>query len=163
MLSAKKITEEAIKLPAYIKHADKKLQDHKKSYHALFQKTEKSANGWNLPGMNLYYISKGKKTWYDAENFCNYLNTQLSQPSWIGLSSANKGDNWEWSDGSKVITEYWSRGHSRQPNVSRKGGRGCTLIHPSTDSRNWINANCREPRNWVCKESLAVGEKIINN
>ncbi|XP_060538275.1 C-type lectin domain family 4 member K-like isoform X2 [Pantherophis guttatus] len=170
----KKTAEEAIKLPAYIKHADKKLQDHRKSYYALFQKTAKAANGWNLSGMNLYYISKGKKTWYDAENFCvsreshlasilsdeeqNYLNTQLSEPSWIGLSTANKGDNWEWSDGSKLITEYWSH-HPRPSKVSRKGDRGCTLINPSMGSRNWIYANCHEPRNWVCKESLAVGKK----
>ncbi|ETE57905.1 hypothetical protein L345_16376, partial [Ophiophagus hannah] len=141
-LRTKKITEETIKLPAYIKHADKKLQDHKKNY----RKCSLSKNCKVCKRLESFWDESVLH--FKRQKDLNYLNTQLSQPSWIGLSSANKGDDWEWSDGSKLTTEYWSRGHSRQPNVYRKGGRGCTLIHPSTDSRNWINANCREPRNW---------------
>ncbi|XP_025032835.1 snaclec EMS16 subunit alpha-like, partial [Python bivittatus] len=168
MLSAKKIAREAVKLPAYVRLAYKKLHDQKKNYYALFQRTEKSPDGWDLSRKNLYYISKGKKTWYDAENFCvsrdthlasilsdeeqNYLTTQLSEPAWIGLSAANEEVNWEWSDGSRVITEYWSLGHSRQPKASREGDHDCTFINPSTNWHNWNHANCHELRNWVCKE-----------
>ncbi|XP_061438948.1 CD209 antigen-like protein C [Rhineura floridana] len=172
--SPMKIAEEVVKLPAHIADAEKVYNERRLKYQNLFRKGARSVNGWKLFGRSLYYISKGKKTWYDAENFCMsrdahlasiltdeeqiYITSQLSSPAWIGLSDENEEGNWEWTDGSRFITQYWSGGNpSRWENYGDME-QDCTTIIPSPSEKNWNDGDCHELHRWVCKESLDVEE-----
>ncbi|KAL8206501.1 UNVERIFIED_CONTAM: hypothetical protein K2H54_006018 [Gekko kuhli] len=58
-------------LPSTIEAEHEEFKAKKKKYRAILYKAVRSSSGpWKLHGMNLYYFSKGEKTWYDAENFC---------------------------------------------------------------------------------------------
>ncbi|XP_061438947.1 C-type lectin domain family 4 member F-like [Rhineura floridana] len=168
------VSEEVEKLSTHIENSKKAYKEQKLKYQSLFRKVTRSVAGWKLFGRSLYYISNGKKTWYDAENFCmsrdshlasilsdeeqNYITSQLSHPAWIGLSDENEEGNWEWTDGSRFITQYWSHG---KPSDSKHYGemeQDCTSIVPSSSEHNWNESECHELHRWVCKESLDVEE-----
>ncbi|KAK9398541.1 putative antigen E [Crotalus adamanteus] len=115
-----KVAEEAVRLPDHIKDCGKTFNEQKRKYHSLFRKSQKSATEWQPFGSGLYYVSRGKKSWYDAENFClsreahltsilsseeqNHVTLQLTQPAWIGLTDGGRG-KWEWTDGSRLIAQ----------------------------------------------------------
>ncbi|KAH0615708.1 hypothetical protein JD844_026051 [Phrynosoma platyrhinos] len=132
---------------------------------ALFKKGARSSGGWQLFGKNLYYISKGQKTWYDAENFCmsrdshltsilseeeqNYINSQLKRSTWIGLSDEEVEDR-------LILVLYWSSGHPKSSWDYGEEEKDCTSIEPLSSGPNWSEANCHELKRWVCKESLEI-------
>ncbi|KAF7252693.1 C-type lectin domain family 4 member F [Varanus komodoensis] len=137
---------------------------------SLFRKGGRSAGGWQLFGKSLYYISKGEKSWYDAENFClsrdahlasimneeeqEFITSQLDEPAWIGLTDEHEEGAWEWTDGSTLLGEYWSEG---KPSRARHYGeveQDCAAIVPSVHGDNWSDADCHGRNRWVCKESL---------
>ncbi|XP_042326343.1 CD209 antigen-like protein C isoform X2 [Sceloporus undulatus] len=167
-----RVAEEVVQLPTHIERAEKDFKDRKIKYLTLFKKGARSSGGWQLFGRSFYYISKGQKTWYDAENFClsrdshlasilsdeeqNYINSQLKQSTWIGLSDEEVEGNWEWTDGSSLTTQYWSDGHPRPTWESGEEEKDCAFIEPFTGGPNWSEANCHEVKQWVCKETLEV-------
>ncbi|XP_060135097.1 CD209 antigen-like protein C [Zootoca vivipara] len=170
-----KVAEEVTNLPQHIADAENLYNERKVKYQNLFKKGAKSSGGWKLFGKNLYYISKGKKTWYDAENFCmsrdahlasiltdeeqTYITSQLTTPAWIGLTDESEEGNWEWTDGSRLITQYWSAGNPNSwENYGDTEEEDCASIIPSTREKNWSECNCHELHTWVCKESLDTGE-----
>ncbi|KAL7975915.1 hypothetical protein Chor_011830 [Crotalus horridus] len=144
---------------------------------SLFRKSRKSATEWQPFGSGLYYVSRGKKSWYDAENFClsreahltsilsseeqNHVTSQLTQPAWIGLTDGGRG-KWEWTDGSRLIAQFWSQGypgHSKRPG---DGEQGCTIIVPLSKGLNWNEVDCNQLNRWVCKGTLRAEEPQIH-
>nr|XP_060632225.1 CD209 antigen-like protein C [Anolis sagrei ordinatus] len=167
-----KVADEVLKLPQHIEEAEHLYNQRKAKYQSLFKKGLRSSGGWQLFGKNLYYISKGQKNWYDAENFCmsrdahlasilseeeqNYINSQLSHSTWIGLSDEEEEGIWEWTDGSTLAIQYWS---SNDASLSRFYGneeKDCASMEPSHSRPSWQEANCHDQKQWVCKESLEV-------
>ncbi|XP_053258166.1 C-type lectin domain family 4 member F-like isoform X4 [Podarcis raffonei] len=141
----------------------------------LFKKGKpKTAGGWDFFGKSFYYISNEEKTWHDAESFCltrdshlasilsdeeqNYLTSQLSDPTWIGLTDENEEGNWKWTDGSRTKAQYWSLGN---PSYSEHDGaleKDCTSIVPSSGGYNWNDDYCHKLHKWVCKENIDIEE-----
>ncbi|KAM6440210.1 uncharacterized protein PHA67_022484 isoform 1-T1 [Liasis olivaceus] len=176
--NALKVAEEAVKLPDHIKDAGKTFKNQKIKYQSLFRKSGKSGTEWQRFGNGLYYISRGKKNWYDAENFCisreahltsilsseeqNYVTSQLTQPAWIGLADGHGEGRWEWTDGSRLIAQFWSQG---QPGRSEHLGdreQDCTILVPWSKGLNWNEVDCNQLNRWVCKESLDVGDHKVH-
>ncbi|XP_026546584.1 C-type lectin domain family 4 member F-like [Notechis scutatus] len=174
---ALKVAEEAVRLPDHIKDSGKTFNDQKKKYNSLFRKSQKSGTEWQPFGNGLYYISQGKKTWYEAENFCmsreahltsvlsseeqNYVTSQLTEPAWIGLIDGGQ-EKWEWTDGSRLIAQFWSQG---QPGHSKRLGGGdqdCAIIVPSSKGQNWNDVDCSQLNRWVCKGTLGAEEHKIH-
>ncbi|KAF7252698.1 C-type lectin domain family 4 member F [Varanus komodoensis] len=165
-----KIADYVVKLPDYLQRAEESIKNQKTQYKSLFRKGGRSASGWQLFGKSLYYISKGEKSWYDAENFClsrdahltsivneeeqEFITSQLDEPAWIGLTDEHEEGTWEWTDGSTLLAEYWSEG---KPSRARHYGEvehDCAAIVPSVHGDNWSDADCHGRNRWVCKESL---------
>ncbi|XP_062838169.1 CD209 antigen-like protein C isoform X1 [Anolis carolinensis] len=167
-----KVADEVMKLPYHVEEAEKLYMERKKKYQLLFKKGLTSSGRWQLFGRNLYYISKGRKTWYDAENFCvsrhahlasilseeeqNYINSQLNRSTWIGLSDEEEEGVWEWTDGSSLTIQYWSSSHAIISRISGSEEKDCTSMEPSHSRSSWQEANCHDLKQWVCKESLRV-------
>ncbi|XP_059577266.1 C-type lectin domain family 4 member F-like [Alligator mississippiensis] len=85
----------------------------------------KLSQGWRHHGGNLYYFSKEKSSWEEAECFCVsqnlHLSAVLSQEEqeylamqlrgadhWIGLSDHEAVGSWRWVDGSKYTEGFWT-------------------------------------------------------
>ncbi|XP_061440943.1 CD209 antigen-like protein C isoform X2 [Rhineura floridana] len=170
--NAIKVAAQVKTLPDQLAAEQQAYKKRKLKYQNLFKKSARSADGWVVFGRSLYYISKGKKTWYDAENFCmsrdahlasilsddeqSYVTSQLSHPAWIGLTDETQEGKWEWTDGSRLFTQYWSDG---KPTRSERHGElehDCTSIVPSSNGYNWKDAYCHELHRWVCKENLDI-------
>ncbi|CAI5784949.1 Hypothetical predicted protein [Podarcis lilfordi] len=169
------LAEEVAKLPAKIEQSEKTFQARKGKYKDLFKKGKpKTAGGWDFFGKSFYYISNEEKTWHDAESFCltrdshlasilsdeeqNYLTSQLSDPTWIGLTDENEEGNWKWTDGSRTKAQYWSLGN---PSYSEHDGaleKDCTSIVPSSGGYNWNDDYCHKLHKWVCKENIDIEE-----
>ncbi|XP_053114487.1 C-type lectin domain family 4 member F-like isoform X2 [Hemicordylus capensis] len=170
-----KLAEEVERGPQKVDDAEKTFNRWKQKYRALIEKEEKrSSSGWRLHGRNRYYISKGEKTWYDAEKFCmakdshlasvlsekeqRFITSQLKRPAWIGLTDENEEGMWEWTDGSQFTTQYWSAGEPSKSEHYEGGEEDCTSIVPSATGYNWNDADCHKLNGWVCKDSLEVDE-----
>ncbi|KAL7975908.1 hypothetical protein Chor_011823 [Crotalus horridus] len=134
--------EEVIQLPNYQEDTEKAYLEKKNKYQhtdcvmwvpailshlcfsleSIFKKgSVKAATHWTLFGKNLYYISIGRKTWYDAQNFClsrdshmvsilndeeqKFVSLQFNESAWIGLSDENDEGIWQWSDGSRLTIQ----------------------------------------------------------
>uniref|UniRef100_A0A6J0TXV3 CD209 antigen-like protein C n=1 Tax=Pogona vitticeps TaxID=103695 RepID=A0A6J0TXV3_9SAUR len=166
------MAKEVIRLPEHLEASEKLLKEEKKIYQNLFTKSPKSFGGWTIYDRALYYFSKDQKTWYDAENFCmsrdahlasilndeeqNYLTVQLAEPFWIGLSDENVEGDWKWTDGSSLVTEFWSASNLSHPESRDTKEEDCAFINPSSRGRNWNKADCHTPKRWVCKESVDI-------
>ncbi|XP_060135095.1 asialoglycoprotein receptor 1-like [Zootoca vivipara] len=172
--NAIKVAEEVKTLPDHLDEAEKNYRKRKLKYQTFFLKGGKSPGSWDAFGRNLYYISKGKKSWYDAENFCesrnahlasiltdeeqNFVTSLLSDPTWIGLTDETEEGKWEWTDGSQFEKQYWSH---KQPAYRRHNGvveQDCVSIVPTSNNYNWNDAYCHEQHRWVCKENLDIEE-----
>ncbi|XP_062822227.1 CD209 antigen-like isoform X2 [Anolis carolinensis] len=175
-----RLSNEVVKLPSHIENTQREYGEQKKKYRALFNKETKSVNGWDIFGNNLYYISKSKKSWFDAENFCqsrdshlasiltneeqNYIAAQIVDPFWIGLTDENVEGHWEWSDGSEVTTEDWA---GRKQNFSRDheaAEKDCAFVEhsPGHLRYSWKDGNCYGLKRWVCKEAITVTNDKFN-
>ncbi|XP_026578891.1 CD209 antigen-like protein C [Pseudonaja textilis] len=165
--------EEVIQLPNYQEESQKAYAEKKIKYQSIYKKgTVKSATHWTLFGKNLYYISIGRKTWYDAQNFClsrdshmvsilndeeqKFITSQFNDSVWIGLSSENEEGTWQWSDGSRLKLQFWDAG---SPTILKKNGeveRDCAFMNPSAGILNWRDDNCHALKQWACKEIIVM-------
>ncbi|XP_044284199.1 C-type lectin domain family 10 member A-like isoform X2 [Varanus komodoensis] len=119
-VTAVELAEEVGLLPEKLEETQTVLQQQKEVYKALFKSKAKSTGSWENFGNNLYYISQGEKSWYDAENFCvsrdahlasiltkeeqSFITSHLDEPAWIGLTDEHEEGSWEWTDGSRLIS-----------------------------------------------------------
>ncbi|XP_026578892.1 CD209 antigen-like protein C [Pseudonaja textilis] len=165
-----KVAEEAVRLPDHIKDSGKTFNDQKKKYNSLFRKSQKSGMEWQPFGNGLYYISQGKKTWYEAENFCmsreahltsilsseeqKFISSKLNESAWIGLTDENVEGHWAWSDGSRLIIQYWADDNPNGSVSGEEADEDCVALKPSGSDLNWIDASCQELKRWVCKENI---------
>ncbi|XP_053258168.1 C-type lectin domain family 4 member F-like [Podarcis raffonei] len=172
--NAMQVAEEVKTLPDLLEEAEKAYKKRKLKYQSFFLKGGKSSGRWDAFGRNLYYISKGKKSWYDAENFCesrdahlasiltdeeqNFVTSLLSDPTWIGLTDEMEEGKWEWTDGSRFKKEYWSHNQPPHRQQNREIEEDCVSIVPASNKYNWKDAYCHEERRWVCKENLDIEE-----
>nr|XP_028600726.1 CD209 antigen-like protein C [Podarcis muralis]XP_028600728.1 CD209 antigen-like protein C [Podarcis muralis]XP_028600729.1 CD209 antigen-like protein C [Podarcis muralis] len=172
--NAIKVSDFALTLMDTLKSNQHEYAEQKKNYQNLYKKDTKarSAGTWGAFGRNLYYVSKGRKTWYDAENFCvsrdshlasvlsdeeqNYITSQLKDPAWIGFTDEKEEGKWEWTDGSRVTKQYWHEENTYFTENKRRLEKDCTSIVPSLAGNNWHDTYCHELRNWVCKESVEI-------
>ncbi|KAM3832195.1 C-type lectin domain family 4 member F-like isoform 3-T4 [Vipera latastei] len=165
--------EEVIQLPNYQEDTEKAFQEKKNKYQSIFKKGYvKAATHWTLFGKNLYYISIGRKTWYDAQNFClsrdshmvsilndeeqKFVSLQFNESAWIGLSDENDEGIWQWSDGSRLTIQFWD---VDSPTILKKNGemeRDCAYINPSSGVFNWKDDDCHALKQWVCKEIIVM-------
>ncbi|XP_053113589.1 CD209 antigen-like protein 2 isoform X2 [Hemicordylus capensis] len=155
-------------LPEYHLSYESTFNSKKEHYFRIF--TPKKDRGWHLYERSLYYISKGEKSWYDAEGYCmskdahlvsilndeeqNFITSLLKHPTWIGLTYENEEDMWKWTDGSGLRAQYWPAGKPRVDGLSRGIKKVCVSIVPSDIGYNWNDEDCHATNGWVCKESL---------
>ncbi|XP_077157463.1 C-type lectin domain family 4 member F [Paroedura picta] len=171
----KDVAEEVQQLPVKIEKSNKVYVERKKQYQTLFKKATASSSGpWQFHGKSLYYFSKGEKNWYEAEDFCisrgahlasildqeeqNFISSQLQHTSWIGLTTEYEDGAWKWSDGSRLVQEYWYEQPSNS-RVFRKSNQDCAMMVPTLPYRNWKDNNCHKLYRWVCKENLDLVEQ----
>ncbi|XP_030421291.1 C-type lectin domain family 4 member F-like [Gopherus evgoodei] len=132
----------------------------------------KLSRGWRFYGGNLYYFSKGKKSWDASERFCVSQDSHLTSVSsqaeqeflssktqgedhWIGLTDRETEGSWRWVDGTEYRADA-SRGfwvHNQPDNWDQKIGsrEDCVDMYPI--NRNlWNDANCTLLFRWICKQ-----------
>ncbi|XP_060548143.1 hepatic lectin-like isoform X3 [Pantherophis guttatus] len=133
-----KVSKLVERMPQLFKESENGFAADKKRYQALFKKGSKISDNWKLFGWNLYYVSKAneKKTWHDAKYFCKsrdshltsilneeeqkYISSKLNESAWIGLTDENVEGHWEWSDGSRLIIQYWADGNPNGSSMMEK-------------------------------------------
>ncbi|XP_050799390.1 C-type lectin domain family 4 member F-like isoform X3 [Gopherus flavomarginatus] len=133
----------------------------------------KLSRGWRFYGGNLYYFSKGKKSWDASERFCVSQHSHLTSVSsqveqefltsetqgedhWIGLTDRETEGSWRWVDGTEYRADA-SRGfwEENQPNNwhQAKGGREDCVEIRTMELKWWNDANCTLPSRWMCKQA----------
>ncbi|XP_006039178.2 C-type lectin domain family 4 member F-like [Alligator sinensis] len=129
------------------------------------------SQGWRHHGGNLYYFSKEKRSWEEAERFCvsqdshlssvlsweeqEYLATQVkgADQRWIGLSDREAEGSWRWADGSKYTAGFWTESQPDNWDQGVGGTEDCVhLDQPRYET--WNDANCTEQHRWICKTAL---------
>ncbi|XP_039374324.1 C-type lectin domain family 4 member F-like [Mauremys reevesii] len=133
----------------------------------------KLSRGWRFYGGNLYYFSKGKKSWDEAERFCVSQDSHLTsvsshaeqefisnetkgQDHWIGLTDLGTEGSWRWVDGTEYRADA-SRGfwEENQPDNWHQGtgGREDCVETRTMELKWWNDANCTLPSKWICKQA----------
>ncbi|XP_077303730.1 secretory phospholipase A2 receptor [Lithobates pipiens] len=118
-----------------------------------------------------------KRTWQEAENLCQDFGAHLVSFShlnegkfvtellssmfnrddhrqfWIGFSSSNPSSegSWEWSDGTPVISAYWTDIYSSGKSVR------CAAFNAN---KTFISLDCEEKLEWICKIPKGVTLKF---
>ncbi|CAH2273539.1 Hypothetical predicted protein [Pelobates cultripes] len=119
--------------------------------------------GWHREIYSCYYVSKSKKTWDEARDECQTLNSQLTTISssderkilskiyenkeryWIGLRrDRNNIDVWKWMDGTVMTYSNWD---TDEPN-NEKNNEHCaeTMAGP------WNDQDCNTMQKFICKK-----------
>ena len=137
-------------------------------------------NGWERlsEGKHCYRLFQEKKTWEDAESFCNgqgghlaavtnqeihnYVNRK-NVPVWVGGTDQQREGIWRWSDCSAWSFESWGIDvfcfalcvENKQPNngAPLHNRENCLqLRHKNHDK--WHDVMCSEPQEFVCSIKL---------
>ncbi|XP_043940341.1 adhesion G protein-coupled receptor E2-like isoform X2 [Protopterus annectens] len=127
---------------------------------------------WKRFESKCYRMSQDTKRWIFAKNSCsmlgaklviikskeeqNFLRTLTNQNiSWIGLSSPNKKNIWQWVDGSNVSLSFWKYDN---PTISSGQKQTCVQI---TENGEWSTESCTESLQYVCEKD--ANECLKNN
>ena len=111
-----------------------------------------------------YKSFNSKKSWKDAEIFCQNLGGHLPSihnisendfltdlnPGWFWLGGTDQGQEgvWRWTDGSAFTFQYWNTG---EPN---NDGSGEHCAHKQGDNDKWNDYVCTYPTlTFVCQKS----------
>ncbi|VDI30464.1 C-type lectin domain family 4 member D [Mytilus galloprovincialis] len=115
-----------------------------------------------------YYLSKEKKSWFEAERYCrteysslvtinddnenNWLMSKLKannvMSAWIGATDCDS-DKWIWS--STFAPIKYSNWHSSEPNGYTK--ENCAAIYKKYNGK-WIDGMCKYKSVFVCKRHI---------
>ena len=141
------------------------------------------SDDWEEHGDRCYYWSTDKKTWNEAEAFCQQENGHLASitseainqyfldgwnsrgrsRTWIGGNDIDKEGTWIWTDGSPFDFTFW---HPSEPN--NYGNEDC--LHLSRGSwltvqigGRWNDRPCSYSMTFVCsmKKEKISGRKVI--
>ncbi|XP_065454475.1 C-type lectin domain family 4 member K-like isoform X1 [Chrysemys picta bellii] len=134
---------------------------------------KKLSRGWKFYGGNLYYFSKGTKSWDAAEKFCVSGNSHLTSVSsqaeqeflsnetqgkghWIGLTDRETEGSWRWVDGTEYRADasrgFWAQNEPNNYGPGTEGGEDCVHTEPSKQNL-WNDAKCTRPFKWICKQA----------
>ncbi|KAM7390313.1 hypothetical protein PAMA_008472 [Pampus argenteus] len=118
----------------------------------------------------LYNKKDNKKTWQEAQDFCNAIGGDLmsvhsmddlrnaqfhgSDAAWIGLSSLGSSEGFVWTDGSPYGFENWGFG---EPN-NYNNNEHCAEAH-SYYGRHWNDRHCESYNDWICQIRKGVTPK----
>ncbi|XP_053350494.1 ladderlectin-like [Clarias gariepinus] len=134
-----------------------------------FGSCSRCPGGWSYFNGRCFKFQAIKRDWASAERFCLNLGAHLisihheaeyqhaksiiraqgygDTPTWIGLSSCEKGLNWFWSDGTQVTFTKWNPG---EPNSLP---REC-CVHMNWRHRsgikNWNDIPCNRAYSFMC-------------
>ncbi|XP_065454486.1 C-type lectin domain family 4 member F-like [Chrysemys picta bellii] len=135
----------------------------------------KLPGSWWFYGGNLYYFSKGKQSWDEAEKFCVSWNLHLISVSsqaeqeflsketkgeahWIGLTDRGTEGSWRWVDGTEYRADtsrrFWAPNEPNNYDPKKDGGEDCVHTDPRIQNL-WNDANCTLPFRWICKQAKA--------
>ncbi|KAM6163710.1 C-type lectin domain family 10 member A-like [Rhynchocyon petersi] len=116
-----------------------------------------------------YLFSRSKKSWYEAEKYCQLSDAHLVvinsdeeqyfvkdrmgfSEHWIGLNDLS-GD-WKWVDGTDYETNFKNWAPEQPDNWyghGKGGGEDCAHLK---SSGKWNDNVCLTPFNWICEASL---------
>nr|XP_032644324.1 C-type lectin domain family 4 member F-like [Chelonoidis abingdonii] len=129
--------------------------------------------GWKLYSGNLYYFSKGKKSWEEAERFCVSQDSHLTSVSsqkeqeflssetkgeahWIGLTDQETEGSWHWVDRTEYRADasrgFWEENQPDNWDQGTGGKEDCVEIR-TRKLNMWNDANCTLPSRWICKQA----------
>uniref|UniRef100_A0A8C9WMS0 Macrophage mannose receptor 1 n=1 Tax=Scleropages formosus TaxID=113540 RepID=A0A8C9WMS0_SCLFO len=109
-------------------------------------------------------VSKDKKTWFEARDFCRAIGGDLVsihsdsdldnsmsrgpmvEDAWIGLNALNPNAGFVWSDGSTVSYENWGYGEPNNHNDAELCGEVSFYF-----GRPWNDRHCESFNNWICQ------------
>ncbi|KAM3843464.1 CD209 antigen-like protein A [Vipera latastei] len=110
-----------------------------------------------------YFFSFESKPWKIAEQACenedahlvilnhgieqNFLvkNMDKEQVFWIGLSDADRENQWIWVDNTTLSLSFWGKG---EPNNAGSGEDCATL----RSSGKWNDVACSGKEHWICEK-----------
>nr|XP_017516393.2 C-type lectin domain family 4 member F isoform X1 [Manis javanica] len=129
--------------------------------------------GWKVYSKSLYYFSRVKKSWHEAEQFCVFQGAHLASVTseeeqafltettgtsyhWIGLTDRGTEGSWRWVDGTPFsnaqIRAFWDR--NQPDNWQHKNGQTEDCVHVQ---QKWNDMACDTPYHWVCKKPIDQG------
>ncbi|XP_028618252.1 C-type lectin domain family 4 member F [Grammomys surdaster] len=142
----------------------------KQEQKAQNQALQLAMQDWKYFNGNVYFFSRDKKSWHEAEKFCMSQGAHLASVTsqeeqaflvqttggahyWIGLTDQGTEGNWRWVDGTSFnyaqSKGFWEK---NQPDNwrHRKGEfEDCVHIH-----KLWNDMACGSAYPWVCKKSI---------
>ncbi|XP_067828972.1 CD209 antigen-like protein C isoform X2 [Heptranchias perlo] len=119
---------------------------------------------WSRFEQNCYYFSSSETTWDEAQKSCTsmdanllvinsaeeqvYLQGNLNDNHWIGLSDSVEEGNWSWVDGTDYASnvKFWESG---QPNSN--GDEGCVVAAANAAWHDWP---CSSRHSSICKKPV---------
>ena len=120
--------------------------------------------GWELEEERCYLWTDIKKTWNEAERYCNDNDGHLASMTsrnihsyilskaksrdkkqeghWIGGRYLEQEERWRWSDESKWEFTRWGAG---QPNNADAGDQHCLIVYSKYALDGWNDVPCEVP------------------
>ena len=130
------------------------------------------SDDWEGHGDRCYYWSTDKKTWNEAEAFCQQENGHLASITsdainqyvlegmnskdfgytWIGGNDIDEEGTWKWTDGSPFEFTFW---HPGQP-TNYGGNEHC--MHHGFGGK-WNDGPCSGPLTFLCSKKKSSGRR----
>ncbi|XP_035263218.1 CD209 antigen-like protein C [Anguilla anguilla] len=116
--------------------------------------------GWAQFSSKCYYFSNEMKNWTDSHSDCIkwgadlviiesnaekcFINEQIKNITWIGLSYSVDNGNWLWVNGTSLQKGSWGKGKS-----GVKNGYDCAMFIPNVNG--WNTSHCSNDHNFICE------------
>ena len=136
---------------------------------------EECGQGWERNGNNCYLWSTEKKTWADAEHFCqgegghlasvpssaieDYVKEGLQRHNidvaWLGGNDIEEEGTWKWADCTPWDYTFWA---PREPK-NWGGHEDCLQQHGDTHTElplawKWNDKNCNDKFKFLCSKRI---------
>ncbi|XP_035263213.1 C-type lectin domain family 6 member A-like [Anguilla anguilla] len=124
--------------------------------------------GWAQFSSKCYYFSNEAKTWTDSYSDCvkrgadlviieseeeqRFINKQIKNLTWIGLSYSAVRGYWLWVNGTPLQKGFWRSGEPDDEN-----GFYCALFFPLRGTNNaWDAFDCSRKLNFICETNALL-------